>query len=276
MHVLVAATLAAVLACGSNWDCFKTAALSGQTASVTRDGAVFTLVAFTPPTTTLSIASAKPTKGADDAPSTCIFQDAALRAVFEDVDTMNGMSPFVFLGADACTGPLLSFVGTAQSLASAAKSENPAPTGVTNCAVSLGCLVRSLDERQPALAFEVTYLPLFGIDATGVTLLRISDITDSEATLYVRTLKASVTLDPAAMAQMTGQKTPTISSADLAAAQAKANAAAQKTIGLDGTCRFKVAALETVLRGWYAGNFSSSDYQKAEKCQGPMFPTGSQ
>jgi hypothetical protein len=62
-----------------------------------------------------------------------------------------------------------------------------------------------------------------------------------------------------------------MSAADIAKSQAAASSSAASVVGLNGSCRMKDAALIDLLRRWYAGSYSTDDWNGAETCTGKMF-----
>lgn len=273
--MVIAAATAAAIDCGSSVSCFSSALARGETARAKLGDVTVVLTAATPPTATVTFEpSAKASPGPSAAESlltTCVFQSGALGNVLRDVETMGGeLSPESLIAADSCTGPFAALVAPMRALYVSAKSTVPVPAGSRDCGPSLGCVVRALDARAPADGFEVAMLPLFGLDVTAISLVRTSDVTAADVTLYVKNLRTDVDFDPKIVAQM---KSKGMSDAQIAASRAEAQASARKTDGLDGTCHFKIAVLQDVLRRWYNGSYSTEDYAKAESCSGPMFPT---
>ncbi|MCL5258567.1 MAG: hypothetical protein M1314_02330 [Firmicutes bacterium] len=279
--MILAAALAGVLNCGSNWSCFEGALSNATPASVTRsvtsqDGGhrettTFSLhlTSVSPPLAVLAVRI----EGAKEAQiarmrETCTFHVDALRALLEEIDTMNAISPMAFIAADACAGQLLPGFASMKMATSLSAQQRAVPDGFRDCGFSMGCMVRTLDHHQPAVEWNVSYLPLFGLDITAVSLLRTSAFSGNDATLYIDTVKNTVVLDPGMIAQM---KAKHVSAAKIAQAQKKANDSAQTTVGLDGTCRFKITVLEAMLRRWYAGSISTGDWKQAQSCQGKMF-----
>ncbi|MHB8177561.1 MAG: hypothetical protein ACYDA5_05180 [Vulcanimicrobiaceae bacterium] len=279
--MIFAAALAGVLDCGSNWSCFEGALSNATPASVTRsvtsqDGGhpnttTFSLhlTSVSPPLAVLAvrIKSAKEVQliGMQE---TCTFHVDALDALLKEIDTMNAISPMAFIAADACAGQLLPGFASMKVATNLSAQQRAVPNGFQNCGFSMGCMVRALDHHQPAVEWNVTYLPLFGLDITAVSLLRTSAFSGDGATFYIDTVKNTVVLDPSMIARM---KAKHASAAQIAQAQRKANASAQTSVGLDGTCRFKTTVLEAMLRRWYAGSISTNDWKQAQSCQGKMF-----
>lgn len=274
MDLALAVALAAAIDCGSSWSCFERAEAHAQPATVTRSvssgsGSGTTalelrLTPISPSTATLGVSVAS----APGQHETCTFQTPALEGLLEDVDTMGTVSIEAFVTADSCQGTLLPNFTQMKAKAALSPEEQAMPTGFENCGFSLGCLVRAGEQQHPAIAWNAVTFSLFGLDISAVSLLRTSDFGNGDVTLYVKTIKNDVTLDPSLIAQMRSQH---MSSTQIAQAQARAEQNAHASVGNDGTCRFHVAALEALLRRWYEGNFSSDDWSTAESCHGKMF-----
>ena len=255
--------------CGTSYSCVSAALSRAQPATVTAGGVMLRLDSVTPPTAAVTVSV--PASGSRPGPTgSCSFQIGALQTVLTDAQTMGALSPTSFLAADSCQGSLFASLAPMRATLDAARSQVPAAAGAADCGVSLPCLVRGLGQHAPAQALQVTMLPLFGLNVTAVSYLRTSEFDANDATLYVRNLKTDVTFDPKMVQRMQAKG---MSSKEIAAAQAKAQANARATDGRDGTCRYKIAVLQAVLQRWYAGSFSTDDYAKAEKCQGALFET---
>lgn len=278
MPFAVAVALAATLDCGSNWSCFQDAVSRAQPATVMRsfsseDGGhaeattvSLGLTTISPPLATLRVRiESGQGSGLQE---TCTLHVDALHAMLDDIDTMAAISPGSFAVADSCRGALLPDFAQMKAVATLSPAEQIVPAGFENCGFSLGCAVRALAQRRPAMAWSVAALPFFGIDTTAVSLLRIDEFSGSDVTLYIRTVRDSVTFGPDLIALM---KAKHLSDTQIAQAQQQANQAARKTIGLDGTCRFRTAVLGAMLRRWYRGEFSTDDWGQAERCSGAMF-----
>lgn len=279
--MILAAALVGVLNCGSNWSCFESALSKATPASVTRsvtsqdgghsDTTTFSLhlTSVSPPLAVLAVGieSAKEAQTAG-MQETCTFHVDALDALLKEIDTMNTISPMAFIAADACAGPLLPEFASMKAATNLSAQQRVVPSGFQDCGFSMGCLVQALDHHQPAVEWNATYMPLFGLDITAVSLLRTSALRGNNATFYIDTVKNTVVLDPSTIAQM---KAKHASAAQIAQAQRKANDSAQTSVGLDGTCRFKTTVLEAMLRRWYIGSISTDDWKQAQNCQGKMF-----
>ncbi len=279
--MVLAAALAGVLRCGSNWSCFEGALSNATPASVTRsvtsqDGGhpettTFSLhlTSVSPPLAVLAV-RIEGTKEAQiiGMQETCTFHVDALDTLLEEIDTMNAISPMAFIAADTCVGQLLPGFASMKVATNLSAQQRAVPDGFQDCGFSMGCMVRALDRHRPAVEWNVTFLPLFGLDITTVSLLRTSAFSGDDATFYIDTVKNTVVLDPSMIAQM---KAKHASAAQIAQTQKKANDSAQTSVGLDGTCRFKTTVLEAMLRRWYASSISTDDWKQAQSCQGKMF-----
>ena len=279
--MILAVALAGVLDCGSKWSCFESALSNATPAAVTRsvtsqdDGHPHTttfslhLTSVSPPLAVLVLriesAEVAQVVGMQE---TCTFHVDALEALLEEIDTMNAISPTAFITADACTGQLLPGFASMKVATNLSAQQRAVPDGFRDCGFSVGCMVRALDRHQPAVAWNVSYLPLFGLDITAVSLLRSSAFSGEDTTFYIDTVKNTVVLDPSVIAQM---KAKHASAAQIAQAQKKANDSAQTSVGLDGTCRFKTTVLEAMLRRWYVSSISTGDWKQAQSCHGKMF-----
>lgn len=282
--VIVAA--AVVLDCGSNWQCFEDAFSRSRPASVVKsfstngDGSVqttslrFQTLTITPSSVVLAermISAAGREKDAAArrlaaAQGTCTFRLDALRNMLLDIDMMGQLSPQSFVAAESCSGRL--FPSFPQMKAAIPSTAIVAPGRYINCSFSLGCVIRALDKHRAAAVWTVASIPLFGLNITAASQYRTSNISATEVSFYEKTLKTVVSLDAETVKQMRAKG---LSSAQIAAAQAKANTKAATTAGLEGACRFKIQALKQVLRQWYEGSYSSADWTKAERCRGSMF-----
>ncbi|HVA34034.1 MAG TPA: hypothetical protein VNG31_07775 [Candidatus Baltobacteraceae bacterium] len=255
--------------CGTSYSCVSQALSRAQPATVTAGGVVLRLDSVS--RSTAGVTATVAGSGSEPAPTgSCSFQIGALQTVLADAQSMGALSPTSFLAADSCQGSLFASLAPMRATLDAARSRAPAAAGAADCGVSLPCLVRGLQQHAPAQALEVTMLPLFGLNVTAVSYLRTSEFDANDVTVYMRTLQTDVTFDPKMVQRMQAKG---MSSNDIAAAQAKAQASARATDGRDGTCRYKIAVLDAVLRRWYNGSFSTDDYAKADKCQGSLFET---
>jgi len=283
MHFLLTAMVATTLDCGSAWNCFESAFARSQTATVVerlpsegsapsatpRLRVTTSSVAPSSVVVSLRIISGRPGEPATDEPSSkCTFRAQAFKNLVADVGTMGVFSPVLFLGADSCTGALLT--GVMQERAAVLPLPGGQTSGPTSadCGLSFGCLVRALGTRRQAAAWSIASLPLFGLQTTTLSFLKTSRFSDDSVTLDIKTIRNVVTIMPQAAAQMKAQG---VSADQIAAMQRRANRAA--ATGLAGTCRFKVAALKDLLRRWYLEAFSTDDWKRAESCRGTMFAT---
>lgn len=199
--------------------------------------------------------------------STCTFRPSALDALALDVDVMGSLAFQDFLAADSCRGPLSA--ATQERTAIMPLPVQPATAdGALDCEFSYGCLVDALHDRRSATLWVAENLPLFGLYITAVALIKVSNFSEGEVRFYQKDVKSAVTLTPHIRAQMRARG---MSEADIAKAQQQASASAARTVGNDGTCTFKEAALEQMLRRWHDGSYSSDDWKAAQHCEGRLF-----
>jgi hypothetical protein len=137
-----------------------------------------------------------------------------------------------------------------------------------DCKSDYGCFEQALSRQQSATMEVTETVPIFGLQVTQLSLMRIDEFQDGGVRFYEKVLKSKVVLTPQARAQMRKQG---ISDSDIRSMEQQATASAATTIGTDGTCTFKVAALDTLLREWQGGSFSSDDWKHAEHCSGKLF-----
>jgi hypothetical protein len=201
--------------------------------------------------------------------ATCNLSRVALRGIAQDAATMGNLSPLSFGIADQCQGKMFdSWWPAAHSVVASVPAAISAPNGYADCGWSTACLIGHIEGKAPAAGRQLTVLPIFGLLTTTVSYMQVSGFRDGATTAYMRTDKSAAILTPEMIQAM---KTKGMSDADIAKSQADAGASAASASGLDGTCRMKDAALADLLRRWYAGSYSTDDWNSAETCTGKMF-----
>jgi hypothetical protein len=205
----------------------------------------------------------------EGAAASCRLPRAALRGIVQDAAVMGSISPLSFGIADQCQGTLFdSWWAAAHNIVLSLPPAVSAPAGYADCGWSTACLVGHTQTKAPAAGRQLTLLPLFGLLLTSVSYVQIGDFDKDLATVYLRTDRNTAAFAPESIQAM---KAKGATDADIGAAQAKASASAASAVGLDGTCRTGDAMLVGLLRRWYAGSYSSDDWNGAETCSGKMF-----
>jgi hypothetical protein len=201
--------------------------------------------------------------------ASCRLSRPALLGIVQDAAAMGNLSPLGFGIADQCQGKMFdSWWPAAHNVVASLPSAVSAPKGYADCGWSTACLVNHIQAKAPAAGRQLTVLPIFGLVTTTVSYVQVGGFGSGATTVYLRTDRNAATLAPEAVQAM---KAKGMSDADILKSQAKTSASAASAVGLDGTCRMKDAALVDMLRRWYAGSYSSDDWNSAEICTGRMF-----
>jgi hypothetical protein len=201
--------------------------------------------------------------------SSCRLSRAALRGIVQDAAAMGNLSPLSFGIADQCQGVMFdSWWPAAHGAVASLPLGVSGPNGYADCGWSTACLVSHVQTKAPAAGRQLTVLPIFGLITTTVSYLQVGGFNEGSTTSYLRTDKSTAVFDAATIQAM---KAKGMSAADIAKSQAAASSSAASVVGLNGSCRMKDAALIDLLRRWYAGSYSTDDWNGAETCTGKMF-----
>jgi hypothetical protein len=201
--------------------------------------------------------------------ASCRLSRLALRGIVRDAAAMGSLSPLSFGIADRCQGKTFdSWWPVAHNAVASLPSAVSVPNGYADCGWSTACLFSHIQGKELAAGRQLTVLPIFGLVTTTVSYVQVGGFTQGLTTVHLRTDKSAAVFDPVTIQVM---KAKGMSAADIAKAQADASASAASAVGLDGSCRMKDAALVSLLRRWYAGSYSTDDWNSAETCTGKMF-----
>ena len=182
---------------------------------------------------------------------------------------MGNLTPLGFGIADRCQGSMFdSWWPATHNVVASLPAVVSKPAGYADCGWSTACLVNHIRTKVPAAGRQLTVLPLFGLLTTTVSYVQVDGFIQGATAAYVRTDKNTAVFDAESIKAMKAKGT---SDADIHKAQANASASAASVVGLQGTCRMKDAVLVALLRRWYAGSYSSNDWDHAEICSGKMF-----
>jgi hypothetical protein len=201
--------------------------------------------------------------------ASCDLSRLALRGIVQDAATMGNLSPLSFGIADQCQGKMFdSWWPAAHKVVVSVPSAISAPTGYTDCGWSTACLISHIQANAPAAGRQLTVLPIFGLITATVSYMQVGGFRAGVTTTYMRTDGNAATITPEMVQAM---KAKGMTDADVRKSQADASASAASAVGLDGTCQMKDAAIADMLRRWYAGSYSTDDWNSAETCAGKMF-----
>jgi len=201
--------------------------------------------------------------------ASCRLSRMALRGIVQDAAAMGTLSPLSFGIADQCQGQMLdSWWPAAHAVVVSVPSAISAPDGYADCDWSTACLINHIQAKVPAAGRQLTVLPIFGLLTTTVSYMQVGGFRDGATTAYMRTDKSAAIFTPEIVQAM---KAKGMSAADIAKSQADASTHAASAVGLDGSCRMKDTAVVSLLRRWYAGSYSTDDWNGAETCTGKMF-----
>ena len=201
--------------------------------------------------------------------ASCRLSRAALRGIVEDAAAMGNLSPLGFGIADRCQGSMFdSWWPATHNVVASLPAVVSKPAGYADCGWSTACLVNHIRTKMPAAGRQLTVLPLFGLLTTTVSYVQVDEYNSGTTAAYLRTDKNTAVFDAELIQAMKAKGT---SDADIHKAQAKASTSAASAVGLQGTCRMKDAVLVDLLHRWYAGSYSSNDWDHAETCTGKMF-----
>lgn len=141
------------------------------------------------------------------------------------------------------------------------------PTRPTNCGTNLDCLIEASKDCSPAKVTHITTVDLFGMRQTTTSFLEIKGLETGKCIFYIRTENVDIEFSNELVQQMlSGGATQE----EITQQEQEANAQADITEGLDGTCKFNTDDLTAMLNRWKIDAFSTEDWAVAE-CEGEMF-----
>jgi len=133
---------------------------------------------------------------------------------------------------------------------------------------SWDCLIDASENCSLSNYTNTLTLSLFGVDITTTTYYEISGKQENNCIFKIRTEEQHVNYTDELIQQLLdGGATQE----EIDQQEQESNALSDLVEGREGICEFISSNLKSLLENWAEGNFSSSDWELAENCQGEVF-----
>ena len=132
---------------------------------------------------------------------------------------------------------------TAQNFPVAVTSTNLLAKSVLDCQNNWNCFIQAAQNCTPAKFTKSSTIDIFGIKITGHGINEIIGAEGSKCLFYFKNEKTDLAFPPGVSQKIIDEQ----------------NTLQKKSDGKDGTCKFNIPDLVSVLKKWEGGNFSSGE-----------------
>lgn len=151
--------------------------------------------------------------------------------------------------------------------AGCARKNALAPAQLFDCGKDYDCFISAAQRCAPATMKETQTHEVLGVLQTTSAYREIKGFTQDRCTFYVKTEKVDAKYGEATIQDMIQNS---FSREEVRVREIEINKTLDAMEGKDGTCKFKVDDLMSLLTRWKKGILSTDDYAAAE-CSGPIF-----
>lgn len=150
---------------------------------------------------------------------------------------------------------------------------NPPPqtesSQIIDCGANFDCFINASENCEKAKFQTAGTIELFGMLITTAGYSELKGMESDKCIYYTKTINQTIEFSNEFVQQMLSEGT---TQEEIDQQEQSSNEEAKLAWGLDGTCKFNMRDLTSLLNEWKAGNSSTEDFAVAE-CEGAMFDT---